>query len=274
MKFDTLAALADDMGILFDDTREVLIVEDDEDLSQVVATVLESKALEPVVFHDPRRALDDLENHQFAVALVDFHLPKMNGLELARCIEELSPDTIPIMMTGDVRTDTLIEAIRAGVHDYLVKPFESITLVGERVSVAVELHNERRRAEQLARFLHDANKGLERARDEIDDAQQEIEMFNRVLEAKVEQRTRQHAASTSQLAGMKDAIGLISSELNELIGTVRGLSARVVGAGAHETTGMEDELLRLLADIRRIAKRTDKLAPEGTLAGPAFMKAP
>jgi len=164
---------------------------------------------------------------------------------------------VPVMLTGDTRTETLIAAMRAGIHDYLVKPLDSMPLVAERVAHALELHNERRRAQQLAGFLHEANSSLRGAQAEIEQARAEIEMFNRVLEEKVATVSRRHQAARNQLDAFRDAVSVLRGELVDLASSVATLSGRMHGEG--QTPTLDTELMGLLVDVRRVVKRVEAL---------------
>lgn len=252
-----LERLADEIGILFDDTSEVLLVDDDKDLTEVLGAFLDRRGMVVTAFGHPQAALDALPEIDPGVALLDLHMPGMDGLALAKAIHEVRPEIVPVMMTGDVRTETLIDAMRAGIHDYLVKPLDSMPLVAERVAHALELHNERRRAHQLAGFLHEANLGLRGAQVEIEQARTEIEMFNRILEERVETESRRHQAAREQLDAFRSAMSVLRAELVDLAGTVATLSDRMHGEG--QTPRVDTELMGLLVDLRRVVKQVEAL---------------
>ncbi len=256
-----LEQLAEEIGILFDDTREVLVVDDDPDLLHMLAAFLERRGMTVAGFEHPQAALDALVDLDPGVALLDLHLPEMDGLALAAELKRLRPDTVPVMMTGDTRTGTLISAMRAGIHDYLVKPLDSMPLVAERVAHALELHNERRRAQQLAGFLHEANTSLRGAQTEIEQARTEIEMFNRILEEKVETETRRRVAAKDQVEAFKSAVTVLRGELVDLAGAIAALSERMHGEG--QTPRLDTELMGLLVDARRVVRRIEALGETG-----------
>lgn len=57
------------------------------------------------------------------IALVDFRLPGIDGLETIKKISEFSPETVTMIMTGLPTLDSSIRAIRLGASDYILKPF-------------------------------------------------------------------------------------------------------------------------------------------------------
>ncbi len=86
-------------------------------------------------------ALDLISRRRPEVALVDLKMPGMSGMELMRTARTDSPFTSFIVITGHTTIDSVLEAIRQGVHDYLTKPFSSSDTVRLVVRNAVEKHN-------------------------------------------------------------------------------------------------------------------------------------
>ena len=73
---------------------------------------------------DAQEALDMLARGPFALVLTDMQMPGLGGIELLRKIVEHYPDTAVIMISGVDRTQRVIDAIRVGASDYLIKPCE------------------------------------------------------------------------------------------------------------------------------------------------------
>ena len=59
----------------------------------------------------------------FAVVLVDWNMPNMNGLELVAKIREKDKTTPLIMVTTEAEKSRVLDAVRAGASNYMVKPF-------------------------------------------------------------------------------------------------------------------------------------------------------
>ena len=58
------------------------------------------------------------------VLLTDLKMPGMDGMELMRKAKEIDPELPVILITGFAQVQGAVEALRAGAHDYLAKPFE------------------------------------------------------------------------------------------------------------------------------------------------------
>lgn len=118
--------------------RRILIVDDEEPIRTLFATYL-GEAYSCSTAGDAQEALEILSRESFALVLLDIQMPGLGGVELLRKIVELYPDTAAIMISGVDRTQRVIDAIRVGASDYLIKPCDLDVL-----SLCVERTLERR----------------------------------------------------------------------------------------------------------------------------------
>jgi DNA-binding NtrC family response regulator len=102
----------------------VLIADDEEEIAQALGRVLSRKGLTTLLAKGGREALDLIRAAQPDVLLVDFRMPEMDGMELMRKSHELDPELPVILITAFADVRGAVEAIRAGAHDYLSKPFD------------------------------------------------------------------------------------------------------------------------------------------------------
>ncbi len=72
-------------------------------------------------FDTAEKTLKNLKDITIDVALVDIHLPGMNGIELVKCIRELLPDTLCMMCTAYDEDEEVFQALQAGAHGYILK---------------------------------------------------------------------------------------------------------------------------------------------------------
>lgn len=103
----------------------VLIVDDEATVVELLTEYLESPDVEVLGCTDPREGLRILENEHPQVALVDLKMPEVNGLEFVRRGRSVSEDTVYLMMTGYASMESVVDALKSGIHDYLTKPFAS-----------------------------------------------------------------------------------------------------------------------------------------------------
>jgi two-component system chemotaxis response regulator CheY len=86
---------------------------------------------------DGVEALKCMETKSFDLILVDWNMPNMDGLTLVKHIR-LTNKTVPlIMVTTEAEKSRIIEAIKAGVNNYVVKPFKPEDL-SQRVSQTLQ----------------------------------------------------------------------------------------------------------------------------------------
>ncbi|MEA4948728.1 Transcriptional regulatory protein WalR [bioreactor metagenome] len=109
-------------------TNRILIVEDDKGISDTVALNLRYVGYACVVINNGDTAADYLEeDHSFDLALLDIMLPGADGFELFAHMEKYN---IPVIyMTAKTDSESEVKGLKDGAEDYIVKPFEIITLL-------------------------------------------------------------------------------------------------------------------------------------------------
>lgn len=108
--------------------NRILVVEDDAAIRDAVLLNLQFADYDAVAFDDGRKAADALEDdHAFDLALLDIMLPGMDGFELFGIMERFG---IPVIyMTAKTDSASEIKGLRDGAEDYIVKPFDPLTLM-------------------------------------------------------------------------------------------------------------------------------------------------
>jgi two-component system, LuxR family, response regulator FixJ len=103
----------------------VFVVEDDDDVRQALALLLRSVALRAVAFPSPQAFLEHYQADTYpACLLLDLRLPGMSGLDLFEALK-LRGSRIPtVIMTGHGEVGVAVRAIKAGVFDFIEKPFK------------------------------------------------------------------------------------------------------------------------------------------------------
>ncbi|HZV18319.1 MAG TPA: sigma-54 dependent transcriptional regulator [Sphingobium sp.] len=110
---------------------DVLIVDDEADIRELVAGVLEDEGFETRLAANSDEALEALAMRRPSLVLLDVWLQgsRLDGLELLEEIKRGDP-TIPVLMiSGHGNIDTAVAAIRRGAVDFIEKPFESDQLL-------------------------------------------------------------------------------------------------------------------------------------------------
>lgn len=107
-----------------------LIVDDSRFVRGYLRGLLEKKGIECAEAADGQAGLDLLDSgNAFDLALVDWNMPVMNGLEMLRQLRAEGFDRLKVMMvTTEAENDFIISALSAGADEYLMKPFDDDAL--------------------------------------------------------------------------------------------------------------------------------------------------
>ncbi len=100
----------------------VLIVEDEERQREACTRALTRHGFDVVASATAEAALEEVGSGSFDALVTDLMLPKMNGIELLTRVREVDEELGTIVMTGHGTLETAVEAMRAGAHDYILKP--------------------------------------------------------------------------------------------------------------------------------------------------------
>ena len=111
------------------DKYTILIVEDDPGFSSYLKRLLRRKDLNLITANCGRLAIQCLNENTVDLVLQDIGLPDIDGYQVMDHIRRKFPETIVIVMTGEVTVESAVKALRKGAYDYLRKPFESTELL-------------------------------------------------------------------------------------------------------------------------------------------------
>jgi cyclic di-GMP phosphodiesterase len=145
------------------DRATVLVVDDERGPRESLRMIL-SPAHDVVVAHSGADTLEVLRTGSIDLVTLDLNMPGVKGDELMRTIREEFPYTALIVITGYGSLETATEGIRAGIADYLLKPFD-VVQVSAAVARALGRQQSRRR---LVGFLEGLGHVLGKDRDVSD----------------------------------------------------------------------------------------------------------
>jgi len=130
----------------------VLLVDDARLVLRVIERALSSAGFSLSVAENTDRALQLLDEQEFACALVDRNLlGNDDGLDLIKEIRERQPRCACVLMTAYPSLGSAVDALRLGVVDYIQKPSPDFDAIAERVQNAVRLHR-RLEGREVPRF--------------------------------------------------------------------------------------------------------------------------
>ena len=109
-----------------DHSQKILVVDDEPTMRMIIERILRQMQFSHVVLaSDGKQAMDKLEKEPYALVVADWNMPNLSGLELLRAIRANPKlQTIPVLMvTAEDNHQKVLEAIKAGVNHYILKPF-------------------------------------------------------------------------------------------------------------------------------------------------------
>ena len=115
--------------------KKILVVDDFPEMRRVIKGALKKMGFSYIIeAEDGDVALKIIKEDPIDLILADWNMPKMNGLELLKAVRhDEALKSIPfIMVTAEGRKGSVIEVLKAGAEDYIMKPFTTQTL-GEKI---------------------------------------------------------------------------------------------------------------------------------------------
>jgi two-component system chemotaxis response regulator CheY len=114
-----------------DSNMKILVVDDMSTMRRIVKNIMKQLGFPNVEeAENGQDALDKLRSESFGLVISDWNMPVMTGIDLLRAIRaDDKLKAIPVLMvTAEAQKENLIEAIKAGVSNYIVKPFTAEVL--------------------------------------------------------------------------------------------------------------------------------------------------
>jgi CheY-like chemotaxis protein len=111
-------------------TPKVLVMDDEEWMRDACVEILQPEGFKVMTAADGSAGLDLIRRYAPDLILVDLKLPGMDGLAYLGSVKAFDPDIVAIMITGYATLEVAVEAMNAGAHDFLPKPFKPADLRG------------------------------------------------------------------------------------------------------------------------------------------------
>jgi two-component system chemotaxis response regulator CheY len=109
----------------------VLVVDDFATMRRIIRNILRDLEFKKILeAEDGTAAVDILKTQKVDLIISDWNMPKMTGLELLKWVRsnEDTKDIPFLMVTAEAQKENVIEAVKAKVSNYIVKPFTAQTL--------------------------------------------------------------------------------------------------------------------------------------------------
>ncbi|CAN5281143.1 sigma-54 dependent transcriptional regulator [soil metagenome] len=123
--------------------QHLLIVDDERDVVTGFRRVFEKEDIEVDAAYSGAEALAAIRNHRPDLVLMDLRMPDMDGLQTLKKIQAMDSRQLVILMTAFSTSATVIEAMKHGAYDYLIKPF-SVEKLREVVRDALKVAQDMR----------------------------------------------------------------------------------------------------------------------------------
>src|SRR5260221_159893 len=216
------------------DQAHILIVDDDNALLQALPQVLylRMEDIKVDTCDSAQEAVERIGEHEYDAIVSDIKMPGMDGLVLLAKIQELSPDTPTLLITGHGEHDIAVQALRGGAYDFIQKPIDRDYLIAA-----------------LQRAIH-----THQLRSQVKAQQLTLELHARSLERMVQKRTNELVEAN---AAKDKFLSIVSHELKTPLTSLKGMTQllrRQVGrAEATDVVGVG------LADMERSIRRMEVL---------------
>lgn len=223
-------------------SEKILIVDDEKMILELTAMVLGRRGFEVHTVDNATDSYVVIERERPALVLLDYMMPKINGLEALKEIRSRFPDTYVIMFTGKGSEEVAVELMKAGASDYILKPFSNVKLV-ERIESVLRV----RAIEMRNRELVNEQKKL------LD----EIERWNRELEQRVAQKTTELEQAhheillTEKLASLGHLSAGMAHEIRNPLNSI-SLFAQVLTSGLKNDPELKTYSEKIVTEVERI----------------------
>jgi len=107
----------------------VLITDSDTIIREILKTELERNGFKSLQANNALEALELCQTNQIDAAIIDFWMPKFNGLYLLQEIRKQFPNIVVMMISSHASVRSIVSAIKMGADDYLEKPFDNAELI-------------------------------------------------------------------------------------------------------------------------------------------------
>jgi len=186
--------------------KSVLVVDDERDICKALSIILTKEGYTVTEAHSGEQAMELVQRQSFDLVMTDIKMEGMDGFEVLRQTQQISPATTVVMMTAFASVGSAVEAMRAGAADYITKPF-----INDEIRLTVK------------RLMED----------------RDLRMENQILRQELSQR----CITFKNIIGNSDAIGkvfavmekVIPSKANILITGESGTGKGLVAQAIHES---------------------------------------
>ncbi len=141
---------------------KVMIVNDDPEIVKKIEHYMSMEGYEVFIKENAEDIISALEVERPSILFFDGTMPKLNGLDMLKWIQENIPETIAIVMAERGSELMAIELMKAGANDYIIQPFDSKSVSGicENSFKKYDMHLINKRLDEIELQLHSMIEGM------------------------------------------------------------------------------------------------------------------
>jgi hypothetical protein len=223
-------------------SEKILVIDDEGIILELVSMILRNRGYEILTAANGLEGLALVQQEKPDLVLLDYMMPTMDGMTTLKQIRQNFPQTYVIMFTGKGNESIAVDLMKAGAADYVLKPFNNQDLV-ERIQHVLRL----RRSE-----LH--NQELQEERERL---LRQIEEWNRELESRVAEKTRELEVAHAEIVQGEKLVSLghmsagMAHEIRNPLNSI-SLFTQILKSGLAGDSEKENYIDKILKEIERI----------------------
>ncbi len=141
-------------------SRKLLIIDDDTIVRQNIVAYLEDSGFQVFQASDGPTGLASFRENKPDLVLTDLRMPVIDGLQVLRAIHDEAPDAPVIVISGAGVISDVVEALRLGASDYMIKPVVDMEMLVHSVNKTLEAKNLQIENQHYREELESANRDL------------------------------------------------------------------------------------------------------------------
>jgi DNA-binding NtrC family response regulator len=107
-----------------EEKNRVMVLDDEPIVCERLRSMLEKMDLDVETFVEPGKAIKRIVETPFQVLITDLKMKELDGIEILKITQRVSPQTKVIMITGFATVEKAKQALQMGVFDFIAKPFK------------------------------------------------------------------------------------------------------------------------------------------------------
>ena len=116
----------------------ILVIDDEDILRESIVSFLEDRDYKVLQAENGKVGIELFKTNKPDIVITDLRMPEIDGLEVLKVINNISPDVPLIVISGTGRIEDSVEALRSGAWDYILKPVLDMTIISHSVNRSLE----------------------------------------------------------------------------------------------------------------------------------------